>query len=471
MSKYKKLFNNTLIYALGNMTSKIIMFLLVPLYTFTLTTSQFGQGDIIVTTVNMLYPIISLSIYDALLRFILEDINNEQSVLTNSILVTTISTIIFLGFLPLLNQLGLLKNRTFLTFLYLLTTVYEMILSQYTRSVNRLKDFAIKGILLSISIAIFGVILLSIYKLGVDGYIISLILANIVSILYMTVRTKAYNKVKVKFFDKDLIIKMLKYSIPLIPNTVLWWAINSSSKFFIGFYQGESANGLFAVASKIPALVTMVTTIFMQAWQVSAIEEFKSEDKSNFYSRIFNLLSSLLFISSIFILLIIKDLFRIAIAPEYYSGWMPVVFLLISTIFSSLSSFLGTNYIAAKDTKGVLKTSIYSGVFSIIFNYIFIPKLGIVGAGISSFLSFFLLAFIRLFDTRKFISIEINIKEFIINMISYAFIGLVLFLNINIIPEKILIITTIIFTISSNKTLISFIKVLFNKLINRKTNK
>jgi O-antigen/teichoic acid export membrane protein len=85
-----------------------------------------------------------------------------------------------------------------------------------------------------------------------------------------------------------------------------------------------------------------------------------------------------------------------------------VPFLLLGTVFSSFSTFLGTNYIAAKQTKGVFKTSIYGGVVSTILNLILIPLFGIIGAGISSMLSFFTVFIIRFYDTKKYI--DMNIK-------------------------------------------------------------
>lgn len=469
-NKYKKLMNNSLIFAIGNLTSKFIMLLLVPLYANKLTTTEYGISDLIVTTATMLLPIISLSIYDAIFRYVMDGKYSNKQILSSGIMVSIISLLILVVVSVFsFNILSNIENYIYLTLL-LLSMFFEQIVGQYARAINETKVFSFKGVLLSILICIFSVLFLVIFNLGIRGYLLGMIFAHFLSGIYVFIRLKLFNSIKIEYFNKSLLKNMIMYSLPLIPNSVLWLGINSSSKYFIGHYLGESYNGVFAVASKIPILITLITNVFMQAWQISAIEEYNSDNKNDFYSKIFNLLFSLLTIFNSIILIFISDIYNIAFPKEYLLGLKVVPLLLSGTIFSGIASFLGSNYIAAHDTKGVFKTSVYAAIISIILNFILIPRLGLFGAGISSMISFVCLAIVRFWDTRKFAKIELQKIILLANGIIILTQIMIFYLvnNINII--RISMIILLILSLLINRNIIDLLKILVNKILIRRKN-
>src|SRR5699024_6034075 len=110
------------------------------------------------------------------------------------------------------------------------------------------------------------------------------------------------------YVSKNTILSMLQYSIPLIPNSIAWWASNTINRYFILFLIGTSANGIFAVANRIPSLLSIVNSIFFQSWQLSAVEEYDSKDRNSFYTNVFNSYIKILFICTSGILVILKPL-------------------------------------------------------------------------------------------------------------------------------------------------------------------
>lgn len=419
MKSYKKLIGNSAIFAVGRLGSKLISFFLVPLYTYYLSTAEYGTVDLVITTVNMLIPIVSASMFDAVLRFIMDDKEMTDSVLMNALNVSMIGFLIAFLFFPILVRLDLLGNNSIVLFMYIILflQILERIFAEYTRAIGEVKKFAINGIIITLTTGIFNVLFLVVFEWGVPGYFMALIVANIISILYLVVSTKAYTHFDFSLIEKHVMKILLLYSIPLIPNALMWWLINASSRYFIRYFINVSANGLFAIASRIPTLINIVTQVFMQAWQLSAIEEYESKDKSTFYSNVFNYLSSILFLGTSAIIVVLKPGFDFLFAAEYYEAWIVVPFLLLGAVFSSFSGFLGTNYIAAKKTTGVFKTSVYGGIISFVLNFLMISTIGIVGAGISSMLSFMAMWILRLYDTRQFIEMKIKWKTFISNLV------------------------------------------------------
>lgn len=437
MNSYKKLLGNSFIFAIGRLGSKLLAFFLVPLYTYYLSTSEYGTVDLVITTVNMLLPIVSASMFDAVLRFIMDDKKETSSVMMNALNVSILGFTAALLFYPVLVWLDLLGDSSIVLFMYIIlfVQVLERIFAEYARAIGEVKKFAINGILLTVTTGIFNILFLVYMQIGVPGFFISMILANFISIIYLVFSTRAYKHFDLSLIKKPMMKLLLIYAVPLIPNALMWWLINASSRYFIRYFIGISANGLFAVASRIPSLITIVTQIFMQAWQLSAIEEYESENKSKFYSTVFNYLSSFLLIGTSGIIVILKPAFGLLFSSDYYEAWIVVPFLMLSAVFSSFSGFLGTNYIAAKQTKGVFKTSVYGGIISITLNFGLISTLGIIGAGISSMLSFAAIWILRLYDTKKFIDMQTNWKLFFVSLAIIAIQISVLMIGLESLPE------------------------------------
>lgn len=407
MNKYKKLVSNSIIFAIGNLGSKFVQFILVPLYTYTLTKSEFGKVDVITNIVNLVGVLITLDISDAIFRFALDKNENKEKVFTTGIFVAVFALLLGLTIIPFFN---LFKPQypIFLGYCFLCSYMLFSCVSNYIRAIGYTKSFAIAGIISTLTTATSNIILLVIFKQGMNGYIISLILANLSAIIFLFSVTGVLKHINLEKFDFSLLKKMLVYSIPLIPNSIAWWLNSSSDRFFIVLFMGASANGLYAVASKIPSLLTIFTTVFMQSWQISTVEEYRNADSKDFFSKIFEKFSSLLFSVSIVILLFLKPLLKIVISPLYYESWKFVPLLLLSVIYSGLASFLGTMYTATKKTVPVMVTTILGAIVNVIFTVILIPTWGLNGAAFANIISFLVVCFIRLKDMYKGNILKVN---------------------------------------------------------------
>lgn len=464
MSSYDKLFKNSIVFALGSLGSRIVSIALLPLYTYYLSTSEYGSVDLVTTTVNTLIPIVSFSMFDAVMRFVMDRNTNTNSVLSNSIFISLVGIFISILAFPVLSYFNVFEGYLIHMYVLLIVQIFERLFAQYTRGIGKSKIFALNGILLTLSTGVLNVLLLVVVEMGISGYLISYILANLISILYLCSVTKLYKNIDISTVNKDISKALLVYAIPLIPTSIMWSAINASSRYFVLYFVGISANGLLAVASKIPLIINIVSQVFSQAWQISAIEEHENENISEFYTTIFANLSSIMFNVVSFLIIVIKPLFHFFFSTEYYNAWEVSPFLLLGAVFSAFSSFLGATYIATKDTGGVFKTSIIGGVMSIILNFALMPTIGIVGSGISSMLSFYCMYVLRLRDTQKNINIKVNKKQHIISLSIILIQIIFLFIGESVLVE--IIINFLLFLILSfiNKNIYVFIKSIILKM-------
>lgn len=416
MNAYKKLIKNSGIFAIANMGSKLISILLVPYYTYVLTTEQYGRIDMLTTSISLILPIITASIFDATLRFATKSEYDEKSIFSSSILVVILGNMIFLLLYPLIKRISLVKDFEVLFYLILIMQSCNTLCAQFSRGIGRIKQFALNGVIYTVITVVLNIFLLSKFNMGIQGYLISIIIGYTICNIYLIISIKLWEYISYKAYDKNLVKEMLKYSIPLIPNTLMWWVMNASDRYAIAFFMGVSANGIYAIANKIPTVLNVLYSIFSQAWQLSAIEESESRSKSKFYTDVFNVFSVLMILATSIIIVFVRPLVESILSVGYINVWRYVPLLLLAVVFTSYSSFLGTNYIAMKDTRGVFITSLIGAILNIILNLILIPRMGLNGAALATMVSFFIVWIIRIYDTRKFVTIKMNLKSLFLSL-------------------------------------------------------
>jgi len=403
--KSKKLLSNIGVFAIGNLGSKLISFILVPIFTRYMSTSEFGHVDVITTTVNMLLPIIALSIAEAVFRFAMDRSSEEKEVISSSIVFTLTMILVSASVYPVLKWMHISYAGYIL--IYLDLGLLQALLQNFIRGIGFIRTFAANGLVTSVILACMGVWRIVVSHEGVQGYLEALIVSTLASILFLSMVSKIWKFISIRSVNKTLLVRMLRYSIPLIPNSFLWFFTNDANRYFIVGFIGLTANGLYAVATKLPTIINVFYTIFAQAWQISAVEEYESNKHSTFFSNVFNANISLSVVLIGSILIILRPLMTVFAASNYFVAWKVVPSLLFAAFFSNLSSFLGTIYLATKKTAGIMKTTIYGMIVNVFLNVILIPLFGLQGAGVGAAIGFAFIAFIRLMDVRKFVVVNV----------------------------------------------------------------
>lgn len=414
----KRLFSNSLIFSIGTLGTKVIGFLMVPFYTYFLTKGQFGVVDLISTTVAMLTPVVTLSVFDAIFRFTMDKNFENKILFSNGLVITLLGSLITLIVGGIAQGVG--YQYGILLAILLVLSVVNSFLQYFVRGIGYVKLFAVTGIVGTSLSAILNILFIWYFKLGTNGYLYGMVGAQLGSLILIVAVIKPWQYVDFNLVSTANALKLLRYSVPMIPNAFAWWFTNDANRFFILFFLGASANGIYAVANKIPSILTIFFTVFNQAWQISAVDEFESENNSTFYSMVFNNLIHFSFLVMAGLLLILKPLMHVLVAPSFYSAWEFVPFLMLAMIFSNLSGFLGSTYIAAKMTTKLFSTTIYGMLTNIAFNALLIPLIGLNGAGLGSALGFLAVMIIRLKQTKAFVTINVNWVPLTIHLIMIA---------------------------------------------------
>ncbi|WP_307211066.1 lipopolysaccharide biosynthesis protein [Chryseobacterium lathyri] len=394
------MFKETLTYSIGSFGSKILSFLLVPFYTYFLTKKELGEYDLLLTTISLFAPLVSLQISDATYRWLIdkEYISEVQKtkIMTNSIITLCIGYFIFfIGFsiYVFFNSFQYQGYFIMLIFLNCLLPLLQSIL----RGQGNTRQFAINGILTTFLIVVFNVVFIYILKLNVEGVFIANIVAYSIACVMILYKVKIMTYFKFKYWDPVLIRSMVSYSLPLIPNLMSWWAISSASKFIILHYMGPEGNGLYAVASRFPALLLVINSVLLLPLQDRILKEEDNLTFNRLLGKFIMFEMALAFTLGI----LSPVMTKILVSKEYFETWQYMPYLYLGVGFNAIAGFLGLKYQKEKNTLKITMTTLLGAIVSIALSIVLIQYIGLQGISISFLLGFLVVLLVRYIDIYK----------------------------------------------------------------------
>lgn len=402
--KYKTLLSNTFLISLGTFGSKLLTFVMVRFYTGVLTPADYGTADLIMQTANLLLPLVSLGITNGVFRFALDRKEQRRSIFTIGFYTILVGSLILLAALPLLSNSESLREYTLLIGVYTLASCLHSLCAQYIRAEGKTALFAVQGIINTALVIGFNITFLLVFRMGVFGYVMSVVAADGICTLFLVLREKLW-KLWLPKPEGQLWNAMLRYSIPLIPATIFWWITSVSDRYMVAYFLGTDANGLYAVACKIPTVLTLLSTIFMEAWQFSAIQEATGDREVHirFYTQVWSAFLAVMVMAGSVIIVLCRLEIRMLSTQQYYEAWRYIPTLSMAMVFSAFSSFMGSVYVVTEKSRLSLWTALWSALANIFLNFLLIPRIGIQGAAIATLASYVLCFAIRAVTSRRLI--------------------------------------------------------------------
>lgn len=409
--KYKYFLKNLSIFTISNFITKLLMFLMLPLYTSILTSKEYGTIDMITTTVNLAMPILTLCITEAIIRFTIEENTNKKQILLNSL------NIAFKGYILLLIAsivawiIGIEFKILIIFNIYYLVYTVSSLLTYYLKGLERIKIIGWASVIRVITLILLNCLLLLYLKLSVVGYYVSLIVSDIIVIIIYIYNLKK-NKV-VGNNEKNTTLKkeMIKYSKNFVLNSISWWINNASDKYILLLFYDLDITGIYSVAYKIPTIIEFVQAIYSQAWQISAIKEYNKKNSVEFFSNMYKIYNIIIIFTVCLILIFLKVISKILFAKEFFIAWKYVPFLLLAILFGALAGFLGSIYAANKDSKMYAKSTAIGAMTNIILNFLLIPNMAAHGAAVATCISYVIVWILRLIFMKKYMVLKINLKK------------------------------------------------------------
>ena len=431
MNRYKKLFSTTVILGIGTFGSKLLTFLLMPLYTHVLTQGEYGTVDLLVQAANLLIPLVSLGINESIIRFGADGETDPRTVFSTGFVTILIGFGGFCLLFPALRLIPGFGEHLPLIYLFIFCSMMHYLCARLTKALGFVKRFALGGILGTALTLLLNVLFLLVLDWGISGYILAILLSDVCTIIFLTIVSRLYRYLRFNWIKKTKWKAMLRYSIPLIPTTVLWWITDVSDRYIVKLFLGADANGLYAVSYKIPTILVLLCSVFMDAWQLSVLAEKSKLERQTFFSKVFSLYQSVMFLAAGGLIVFAKVITKILVSDAFYASWQYIPTLIIATAFSCFVTFLGTVYVVEKQSTSTLWTSCLGAGMNIVGNILLIPVWGVHGAAVSTALSYMIVFFTRAVHTRRFIPIDWSVRRFAVNFGIVCVQGAVMILEVS----------------------------------------
>ena len=458
----RRLIKDIFIFATGNILSKIILLILMPLYTSVLTTAEYGIAEILNTLVELFIPIFTLCIADAVFRYSIneEDVNKEDLFMMG--LYTILFGVIISFLLVIVLNFLKIKYVIILWFIFVTYSIKQF-LGCYLRGIGNSTSFAFSGVITTIMLVGFNIYFLTVLDKKLYGYLWSIALSNVIGIFVMIYFINPIKIVKRNLFSpfskkgKKIEKKMLKYSLPIIPNSISWWLNTVVNRYILLYICGSAATGLFSAISKLAAVVNLLSAIFQQAWQYSSALEYEKKTRDEYYSQIFFIYFRFVIISCTIIIYTSQIFSKYILLGDFQKGIKYVPLIIFSSMLGCFSVFFGGIYTASKNNQMLMLSTIIGTIINILFSFILGFNFNILGVIIASNISYAVVVIIRILDTRKYVNIKINYYFFLFSIISLFVLSLYMTFTkkINIFS---LLVTILIIFINIKEIIVVFIK-------------
>ncbi len=414
-NKYAQLMGNTLIFAIGTFASKILVFLMMRYYTAVLSTSDFGISDLITQAANVLIPIATVSITSGVIRFGLVKANDKREIFSIGVVTVLCGYAILLLFSPLLGKIDVLSPYLVLIYLYVLTSSLQQVCHQFVRARGHVRLYALDGIFRTVCTIVFNVLFLSVFGLGITGYVLSIIVADALSIVALSAIDGLPRFFRLRYLNPVMARSMLAYSLPLIFATECNWIISMSDRFFIEAMRSSHELGLYAVSSRIPTIMILISSIFIDAWQISTINGSSRKEQEDFFTTVGNIYQALVVVLVSGIILFSKVFVFLFAAPSYYEAWTFIPLLVIGSGFACLSNFVNSVYTLEKKSTCTMATVVLGAIVNIGLNILMIPSYGPQGAALATAISYILMFLIRAIHSRRYITLRWEYLRFVVS--------------------------------------------------------
>lgn len=411
-NRASNLLKNTFLFFIASFGTKFISFFLTPLYTSLIPTDAYGTIDLLGTIVSLVLPVLMVDISDAIMFFSFQAQDEEEKIqpllfgmriLRISGILLAVSSVI-VGFIFHNNQMWIYCLYICLLFF---NQAFRLNILAYMRSINMVNAIVTSGICSSVVMLVMNVALLLWLRLGIYGLMISTILGEVTNNAYCLIATKYWKLKKTPYtVTKEQKRKMIQYSFPLIFTGIAWWINSSLDRFFIVSMCGIDTNGIYAVANRIPSILTAVHSVIYQAMQLSVFSQMKTSDSKQYMKKLYSIYNFVMVISGSLLILLNKPLSGLLFKSDYYIAWKYTPALLISTILYSVAGYTTIIAAASSETKLITIGTLSGAAVNTILNILLIPYIGLYGAVIATTVGYFVLWLVLLLKLESHLKIN-----------------------------------------------------------------
>ena len=431
MSSYKKrMLKTTAIYFIGQMSTRVLSILLLPLYTNNIGTEAYGYFDIVQTYLNVAVPFLFFEVWSGLLRFTLEEETPKDKgrVITNSVFVSVIGLVLFTAVFWAATGFIEIDYAPYV-YAYAVTWMFQLMAMAACRGLQDNIGYALTGVIGVFTVTGVSLIGVFLFHWGIETLFISNILSFVIQGLFILWRTKLHRYIHPRLIARDRLKRLLWFCVPLSINSVFYWLLNSVNRVIIVQYLGYGANGVYSVANKLGNIVTAMVGIFMLSWQETVYKlDYKNKNEiQDIYDQEFRNIKFLLALGVLMLVPFTRAFFNLLIGADYNEafGLVPPMYFMV--FLTSLNSFIDVVYSAVHDTRSLLYVKIIGGVVNLGAILLLIGSIGLYASPVAIILAQAATLVMNKIFLRRYVKIKIGIPFLIGFTVLFAASALIYF--------------------------------------------
>lgn len=418
-------------YALGNLIVRSLGFILLPLYSNLITTSEFGNYALLMSVYTIMSVFFQFGMFGALNKFYIEEKSEEKkflifsSILNTIIIIGVVLTTVLWQLSPVISRVVFNTNA----FSGLLTISFVAVLFEtigsYILFLLKTTGYAKKVVIYSAVGALFnlGLNVIFVYSLRLSVY--GIILAQVISGIFMVLILLPFIKDKYHFtIERDIIKVIIKFSVPLLFANLFMAGSNVADRFILNIYSGREQVGLYSFSYRIAIIMSILVASFSTAWNPHSLNLYYSSDYKISFGKILNKLVAISCLLLLVVSLLAQYLFNIHVFnfflfnPAYKAGIVIIPFVMIGYIFNGISAYYSVYPSVSNKSYHILISEMIAFSFNVFLNIILIPKIGLIGAAFATAAGFLSGSAYLFIISRREIKIEYQLKDLLIIIIA-----------------------------------------------------
>lgn len=403
----KELIKKFSAFSLGPIIGAIFGFLNIPAVTYFISADEYGKASIFIVAQGTISMLVYLGLDQAFVRefHIIED---KKKLLFNAIIiplaiVAILDLVIF--FAREYVSILLFDTPKEINLVYgLMVLIPFMIIENFALLKIRMEEkglqYSLFTILLKFLTLMFTLGLFIIYEKSFRSAIYAIVCAEVINgIMLYFVAFRKVGRFTKEDFDKELITSMLKFGLPLIPASMIGWALSSMDKVMLRAMCTYSELGLYAAAFKIVTALGIIQTCFTLFWTPVAYRWYEEKRDTQYFENVGKLVS-LTMVTMCLGLLLVKDLIVIVLGGNYREAIYIFPFIVLFPIMYTMSEATAVGIGFTRKTQYNIIVATLSGGLNILLNYLLIPTMEGKGAALATGISYVVFFWIRTLISR-----------------------------------------------------------------------
>jgi O-antigen/teichoic acid export membrane protein len=448
----------SLLYLIGNFSSKILSSLLIPLYAFKVSSSDLGTFDNAQSWMNVVIPIVFIAIWESILKFVLseEDDSMMRKIISSS-LVFILSTSLFFSVMAVIYNLTFrrIENIYFIVPMMLFGGLAQ-IWQYYARALKKNFVYVISGVVSTTVNVVFIILFLCIFNLGAKGLFIAYTISQLSVILTVEITVHILHFLSLEDFDIKILRKLLLFSSPLVLNLISGWLISGFGRIVITQFIGTFANGLYSFANKFAILISTLGSVISMSIIEESILSAKNEEFDKRFTQVmetvFNIFQSLIILA----IPAIAIFYYIIRVTEYYSSLSFTPLLLIYAVLMTMSTNVGAIFQVVSKTKYQFITTALGAVVTVVLSLCFINILGVLSVIIGQVVGAVMMLISRYIFANRYVNLRIHWRPIIMKLLVFIVISLIC-INSSLVMSCLILVIATIYVAIINKQYIIFL--------------